>query len=214
LLFLALVWLAASSCTKKNDESTAGSGVQASATRTVPPFARLSVGSMLEVSVKVGSDGPLEIKGDDNLLPHVTSRVENGMLTLDVDVKAKKSMPLEARVSTRRLEAVNASVASKVDIQGLSAEKFAARAAGAGRVTAAGSAQSLELVGKGAARLDFAKVPAREASVHLDHASQAKLGYLEKLKVTASGASLVYYSGEPALESALKKPARLIRVEP
>lgn len=213
LLFLALVFSIASSCDKK-DEGVVGSGVQRTTTRNMPPFVRVSVGSALEVRISVGNDGPLELEGDDNLLQHVTSRVEKGNLILDADAKLKRSMPLEARLSTRRLEAVSASVASKVDVHGLSADKFEARAAGAGRVTVAGSAQTLELFGKGASVLDFTKVVAHEATVRVERASQAKLGYLERLHASATGPSRIYHAGEPVIESNLEKPARLIRVQP
>ncbi len=213
LLCLAFVLFAAPSCDKKKDEGVVGSGIQATATRSVPPFARLSVGNGFEVKVTVGSDGPLELKGDDNLLSHVTARVEKGILSLDVDSKVKRKLPLEARISTRTLEGVSVAVVAKVEIQGLSVDRFEARAAGAGRIVASGSAEVLDLAGKGASLLDFTKVPAREASVRLEHASQAKLGYVEKLRATASGPSRIYHAGEPVIESALTKPAQIIRVE-
>lgn len=214
LTLFVLGCLVFGACKKKSDEGVVGSGVQGKTTRSVPAFTRLAASSLLDVKVTVGKDGPVEIKGDDNLLEHVTSRVENGVLKLDADAKLKKSMPLEVRVSTARLEAVSASVASKLDIQGLSAEKFVARAAGAGRVTAAGNAQSLELSGKGACELDFSKVPAREASVTLEHAAVARLGYVEKLNAKASGPSRVYHQGEPEIVRDLEKPARVIRAQP
>jgi hypothetical protein len=214
VILVALGCLAFASCEKPREDDV-GSGVQATTTRVVPAFTRLSIGSVLEVKVTVGRDGPVELKGDDNLLAHVLSQVENGVLKLDADTKLKKRMPLEVRVFTARLEAVSASVASKLEIQGLSADGFEARAAGAGRVTAAGSAQRLVLAGKGASELDFSNVPAREATVRLEHASVARLGYVEKLGVTASGPSRIYHHGEPEIvERSLQKPARLIRATP
>jgi hypothetical protein len=209
LLFLVLL-----GCDKKKDGGVRGSGVQTTKVRQVPAFSRLSVGSMLDVRVSIGKDEPMQLKGDDNLLEHVSSRLENGVLKLDVDTKVHTRMPLEVRLSTARLETLNASVAAKVDVQGLTGPSFEARAAGGSRVTVSGSTDSLKLAGKGAARFDFTKVTARSASVNLEYGSTARLGYLEKLDVKASGASRVYYQGEPEMTRDLHPPARLIRSDP
>jgi len=209
-LLLTLIALSLTSCGKK-DDALAGSGVQARKTRNVPAFKRLWVGGVLVVRVSVGKDGPMELKGDDNLLEHVTSRLENGVLKLDVDTKVKKRMPLEVTLSTAELEAVSAVVASRVDVQGVKAKAFEAKAGGAAHITATGSAETLTVTATGAAQVDLSALPAAAATVRMEQAGTAKFGYLEKLDVTASGPSRVFYQGDPQLKKEIRKPARLVQ---
>ncbi|HVR18925.1 MAG TPA: DUF2807 domain-containing protein, partial [Polyangiaceae bacterium] len=179
-LFFGLFVLLAPACDEKKEGALRGSGVQKAQSRPAPAFSRLWVGGSLDVRVLVDKDQPtLDVKGDDNLLDHVTARIEDGVLKLDTDTKLKTTMPLELRLHTGRLDSVVAAVASKVDVQGLRAGAFEARAAGAGRLTVSGSATSLDLGGKGAAQLDFTNVPAASAKVHLEQGAVVRLGYLE-----------------------------------
>jgi hypothetical protein len=164
--------------------------------------------------VNVGKDGPLELKGDDNLLDHVTSRFENGVLKLDVDTKVHTRMPLEVEIATAELEAVSAVVAAKVDVRGLKAKTFEAKAGGAARILASGTAEALTVTGTGATEVDFTELLAASATVRLEHAGTVRFGYLEKLDVAASGPSRVFYQGDPQIKQALRKPARLIHGGP
>jgi hypothetical protein len=213
-LFFGLLFLVVAGCDKNESKGIPGSGVQAKKTRNVPAFTRLWVGGALNVWVTVGRDGPMELKGDDNLLDHVTSRLENGVLRLDTDTRVRTMMPLELRLSTAELSAVTANVASKVDIRGLKAKKFEVRAAGAGKVTAVGTAEEIVVTGGGATQFDLTNVPASSANVTLHQAGTARFGYLERLNVTASGSSKVIYRGDPEIKQDLQRPARLIKKEP
>jgi hypothetical protein len=213
-LFLMALVVALSGCKKEKDDSLPGSGVQAKKTRSVPPFKRVWAGYLLRVSIKVGENGPLELKGDDNLLDHVRSRVENGVLKLDMDTMVRTKMPLEVTLATAELEGVTSVVTAKVTVQGLKARGFEARAAGAASITAQGVAESLTVSGNGATQVDLTEVAAASAVVRVEKAATVRLGYLEKLDVTASGVSSVIYQGEPVIQQNLQKPARLIKKEP
>jgi hypothetical protein len=213
LFFLALL-VALSGCKKEKDDSLPGSGVQAQKSRNVPPFKRIWAGVGMQVRIKVGENGPVGLKGDDNLLDHVRSRVENNILKLDFDTKVRTRMPLEVTLATAELEGVTAVIAAKVTVQGLKAKGFEARAGGAGRITAQGVAESLLLTGNGATQIDVTEVAAASAVVRAERAATIKLGYLEKLDVTASGPSRVIYQGDPVIEQKLEKPAHLIKKEP
>jgi hypothetical protein len=180
-------------CKEKPPEALAGNSVATQAARDVPPASRL------------------ELEGDQNLLSHVVSRSENGTLTLDTDVKVKPSMTLRARIGVPRLDAVSATGGAVVDIRGLAAEKFEATVKGGAKVSAAGSAQSVVFEGHDAGTLDFQKVSASSATVRLQRAARAELGYVEKLDVKLAGASMVVYEGTPDIKKEIQHPSSLIR---
>jgi hypothetical protein len=199
-------------CEKKKPADTLeGNGVSAAASRDIAPFSRLAVGSRVEAEVTIGKASRLELHGDGNLLPHVTSRSENGLLTLDTDEKVKPSMRLRARISVPRLDLVSGTKGARIDVQGLAADTFEAHATDGAKLSAAGTAKALVLKGHQAGSLDFSKVSAASATVRLERAATARLGYLENLEVDIQDATRVFYVGEPKIKEDVRKPARLIR---
>jgi hypothetical protein len=198
-------------CKEKPPEALAGNSVATQAARDVPPFSRLAVSSKITAEISIGKASRLELEGDQNLLSHVVSRSENGTLTLDTDVKVKPSMTLRARIGVPRLDAVSATGGAVVDIRGLAAEKFEATVKGGAKVSAAGSAQSVVFEGHDAGTLDFQKVSASSATVRLQRAARAELGYVEKLDVKLAGASMVVYEGTPDIKKEIQHPSSLIR---
>jgi hypothetical protein len=82
---------------------------------------------------------------------------------------------------------------------------------GGAKVSAAGSAQSVVFEGHDAGTLDFQKVSASSATVRLQRAARAELGYVEKLDVKLAGASMVVYEGTPDIKKEIQHPSSLIR---
>lgn len=211
--FLLVAGFSAASCKEKPKppQALAGNGVAAKDTRDVAPFTRISVGSKIQAEIRIGTPSRLELEGDKNLIAVVTSKSENGTLTLRTSEPVKPAMTLRARISVDRLESAHATGAAVVDIQGLAADKFEARVERAGKVIARGTAKTLVLDGKDAGALDFQKVSASSATVRVVRGSHADVGYLEKLDVTASEATYVQYEGTPEIKQDIKRPARLFR---
>ena len=196
---------------KKPSDTVEGNGVSASAERDVAPFSRVAVSSRIELEVAVGKASRLELRGDGNLLPLVTSRSENGLLTLDVGKKIKPSMRLHARISVPRLDSASATKIARIDIQGLAADTFEASVTDVAKLSAAGTAKALVLKGAQVGSLDFSKVSAASATVRLERAATARLGYLEELDVVTKGATRVSYVGDPKIKKDIEKPGRLFR---
>jgi len=196
---------------KKPPDALEGNGVAATVERDVAPFSRLAVGSRIELEVTIGKASRLELNGDGNLLPHVTSRSENGLLTLDTDKRVKPSMRLRARISVPRLDSASGTKVARIDIQGLAADTFEAHATDVAKLSAAGTAKALVLKGAVAGSLDFSKVSAASATVRLEKAASVRLGYLEELDVATKGATRVSYVGDPKIKKDIEKPGRLIR---
>ena len=207
---LALAVLALAGCKEKPPSVLEGSGVPATEARDVPPFTRLSVGSHIQAHVTVGEASKLEFRADKNLLPHVVSRVTNGTLSLDTDDRVKPTIPLTVTLSVPRLDSVSATKGGKIVVEGLKAETFEARVSDGAAIRASGSAQTLVVHGAGAGTFDFQKLPAQSATVRLEYAARAELGYLEKLDVQLKGMTRVTYGGSPEIKQDIKEKARLV----
>jgi hypothetical protein len=211
LVAFVLLGLATAFCKEKPPEVLAGDGVHVNASRDVAPFSRVSVGSRIHAEIAIGKPSKLELEGDRNLVALVTSHSENGTLTLNTPKKVEPAMPLRARISVPSLDSAHATNGGVVDIRGLAADKFEARVERAGKVNAKGSAQTLVLEGKGAGAFDFKNVAASSATVRLELAATAQLGYLEKLDVKLRGGTFVHYEGTPEIKKDIQPPSRLIK---
>lgn len=197
---------------KKSNEPLVGSGVGAQRTLEFDPFSSLQVSGAFDVTLNVGKRGPLELRGDDNLLPHVTAELEGDRLVIGLSRSVKLKQPLRIDVGTEQLQALTVGVAAKARVQGIKANHLQLRAAGASQIVAQGWSSSLDVATKSAARVDLGEFSTASAVVSAADASRIELGHVEKLKVTQTGLSQVRYRGEPTLEQNIQKPARLVRV--
>jgi hypothetical protein len=212
LLLAGLVALAPLGCKKKEPEGPLrGSGVGSKVSRATPPFSKLKVGGSVRAEVEVGKPMSLELLGDDNLLSHLSSRVDAGTLVIEPDQVLKTTQPLVARITTPSLEAIDVSVGARAFVRGVKAPHFSARLAGGGSVDLDGASQTVEVVLKAAAKADLEDFAVKAAHVTGTGATQVKLGVVEMLEVTLSGPSLVTYKGSPEIKRSVEAPARLIR---
>ena len=184
---------------KQDDElpSVRGSGVGSSTSRQLAPFSRIDVGGALEVTVNVGKNEPLEMRGEDNLFEHVASTVVGGELVLKPDVVLKTTQPLRLVVGTERLEALTAAVAAKVTVHGVKADAFTLRSGGAARVVLDGSASTLSVGARSVARLDLRAFSAGAVTASAQDFARVELGYVEKLDATQKGNGSITYRGTP-----------------
>src|SRR5262245_33132286 len=92
LRWISLLALPLSSCIVVVDDadwdgfhshSVRGSGVRTEEDRPVAEFHSVELETSAKVQVEVGSAPSLHISGDDNLLPLVETKVENGVLKVD-----------------------------------------------------------------------------------------------------------------------------------
>jgi len=211
LFTLLLALTAGATACDKSGEPLVGSGVGAKRTLELGPFSKLQVSGAFDVTLNVGKREPLEVRGDDNLLPHVTAKLEGDRLVITLDRAVKRKQPLRIDVGTEALQALTVGVAAKAHVHGVKAEHLELRAAGAAEIVAKGSSGSLDVATKSAARVDLSEFSTASAVVSAADASRIKLGHVERLKVTQSGLSQVRYRGEPTLEQNVQKPARLVR---
>src|ERR1044072_900317 len=93
-----------------------GSGNVSTTTRTTTSFSAIDIGDMMVANVTLGAQQPIEITGDDNLLPMIQAQVQNDvlMVTIQNGGTVYPKTPLTLKISTPTLKAVTASGLAKV----------------------------------------------------------------------------------------------------
>ncbi len=195
-----------------------GSGTVATTTRTVPAFSSISIDGMMEATVTLGAQQPIEIKGDDNLLPLIQTQVESGVLKVTVANNSPilPKAPLTLKISAPTLTAVNVSGLAKVTAEDVGAQErmdiaasggstvtlknlttgaVTINASGGSPVTLTGSATSLNATMSGS--LSAQDFPVQTATVDLSGFSRGDLTVRDSISGMASGSSVLRVYGNP-----------------
>lgn len=187
-----LIVFCAAGCTGKR-----GSGVLKKETREVAVFSKVKASGAFKLDITIGEPKPVELSGDDNLLPHVQAEVKDGCLTLSTRGNVRPKLPLTATISTKTLALVGVSGACRVTARGLTGESFRLEISGAGSSTLQGKVDKFSIELSGAGRVKAEKLLAREVKVLASGAGKAEVRATEALDVVLSGVGKVVYHGDP-----------------
>lgn len=179
--------------------SLRGSGTATTQERDVEAFESIEIGGAFELIVHVDPTATqrVEISGDDNIVPEVTTTVSGGELDIRMEhagmVRPKLDLRVEVWVPT--LAGVEASGASDITVEGLHGERFELDLSGASDTTLRGSVDLFEVDSSGASDLDARELHAKRVDLELSGAGDAQVWASERLDAEVSGAGSVRYFG-------------------
>jgi hypothetical protein len=156
------------------------------------------------VTLEPGGSGVV-VSGDDNLVDHLHTRVDHGVLIAETVGRIRPREPLTLSVYADKLDAISSSGAVDVKLEALptppidwttTAMKIDVR--GASHLVASGAIGSLSLDAEGAAAIDATSVAVNKAVVHASGAVHARLNANASLEAHLSGACSVEYGNHPS----------------
>jgi hypothetical protein len=174
-----------------------GSGNLQTERREVPAFSAVKVGGAANLEINVGGEQSVEIETDDNLLELTKAYVKNNTLHIERRGNIWTKSPLRVRITVPHLNRLNLSGASKADVKGVRADKFELDLSGASKVNIEGEAVTFIGDMSGASTLNADNFKTVKAVVEASGASKADVFVSEDLNADASGASKIYYAGNP-----------------
>ena len=204
-----LTLLFAAACHHGMGADVKGSGNRQTQKREVAPFTSISTDGAYTVEVVTQKAVSLEIEGDDNILPLVTTEVSGNVLHLKSSKSYSVNQPIVLRISVPNLEGLTVNGAGKFDITGLDNEKFEIDANGAPAINVSGSTKMVDIDTNGAAKIDTHNLRAARAVVESKGVSKVDLGVSDQLDVTVSGPSQVTYRGDPVVNKTIHGPGKI-----
>ncbi len=178
---------------------TRGSGVLAIEERSLEPFSSIEFGGALDLVVHVGaSEQKVVIRGDDNIVPEISTRVSGDKLIVDHRGWMRPELTLELEVWVPSLEGIDASGATNIEVEGLVGERFDLELSGASDASLRGHVDRFDLELSGASDVDARGLEAASVNVDMSGAGSAKVWATRSLDVDVSGAGEVEYWGEPS----------------
>ncbi len=178
-----------------------GAGNVISESRTASGFNGVSLSGAGRLIVDRNGFESLTITAEENILPHLTSRVSGGLLDLGVESgkSVNTSREILYEVSAKRFDELRISGAGDAETMGVDSRYFRVNLSGAANVTAFGAADEQEVTISGAGRYDAEGLASRIATINVSGAAFARLRVSGQLNVHISGAGAVEYYGDPVL---------------
>ncbi|MBC3540735.1 head GIN domain-containing protein [Rufibacter sediminis] len=216
LLLFALIGLVS----QVQAQGVQGNGIIKTEARSVSAFKGLRVSGGFEVVLTQGATPSLKLEAEENILPLIESRVENGILVVKTKNNSiKNAKRLKAYVTVRdlqtlelaggiKLTSTNAITGStlKLDFAGginatmvVQVKQLEAELAGGTKVTLSGSAPKVRLDLAGATNLKALDLKTDYLSIDAAGASNAEVNVAKELNVDAAGIVNIGYKGSPKI---------------
>lgn len=183
-----------------------GSGNRQKQKRDVAAFTSISTDGAFQIEVNSQKTLSLEIEGDDNILPVISTDVSGSVLHIKNTRSYSASEPIVLTITIPNLEGVSINGAGSVEVKGLKNEKFEIDVNGAPTILASGETNLLDINTNGAGKIDTHKLRALRAVVESNGISKVAVRALNELDVTVSGPSRVTYEGDPVVRKTVNGP--------
>jgi len=190
-----------------------GSGKLLKEKRNVNSFNSISTEGAFDIEVVCQKPQEVEISGDDNILPLVTTEVSNNVLHVRSLRNYSTSEPLTLRISAPDLVGINSSGAGTIEVSGLKNDRFEIDVNGAPTIKASGETKALKIDANGAGKIDTHKLRAARVEVDSKGVSGVEVYAAEQLDVTVSGPSHVIYRGNAVVNKTVHGPGSVEKKE-
>lgn len=188
-----------------------GSGKAAEESRTVGRFDVIDVTGSGRLIFRQGDAESLTIKADDNVLPFITSAVNDHELHLGIrnNVSLQTRSAIVYTVTARELKAVHLSGSVSAKLDSLTTDRLAITISGSGDVVAAGKAkeQTIEISGSGS--YDGSACSGARGEAHISGSGHVILNLNEHLDATVSGSGDIEYLGHPSVNTHISGSGRV-----
>lgn len=179
-----------------------GSGTRAEDSRQVPAFSIIEFNGSYTAELTV--DGPasetvaVELSGDDNLLPLVSTEVDGDLLTVESEKNIWAELPLTVKASLFELDGIIINGSADVQASGVKGPKFRVEINGSGEVGLSGQAESVKLEVNGSGNINARELRATAVEIEIAGSGDVEVCASESLSVDIAGSGDVVYYCDPA----------------
>lgn len=174
-----------------------GSGGPATQARHVPAFTGVALDGVGVISVRTGARRAVIVRGDDNVVPRVTTRVRGGLLVVALRGRVHVRRPLRIAVTTPTIEELRLSGSGTIIATGVRARRLRLTLSGTGSVRAQGVAERVDAELDGLGELQLGALRARVVGVRLNGTGRVVVHATRELDATLAGAGEILYRGDP-----------------
>jgi len=176
-----------------------GSGIMKTEKRSLAPFDSLEVSCNGSIQVHTQGQEGLEISGDDNIIPLITTEVNNGILHIRSSKEYNSRDKLVINVSAPDLKKFVFSGAGKANLSDVKNDRVEIALTGAGSLTASGETKEADITLSGAGSVDTKNLHAVNAKVNSTGIGSVEIYVTGQLDAKTSGIGEINYYGSPKI---------------
>lgn len=210
-----------------------GSGQRTTETRIVDAFNAIVVETAVDVTVSIKELQSVQLTGDDNVLPLITTQVSDETLTIAETECFTASQGIQAAIAipevtslkttssgnisgpglTLQNPKIQSTASGNVTLAQVTAESIDIEASASGSMTVSGTATSVTATTTGSGTINAENCTASECVAKTTGSGNIRVHATDSLKATISGSGNIYYSGNPTIEENISGSGKLIHVE-
>jgi hypothetical protein len=180
---------------------TVGSGTSATVERPVEGFDRIVLTTSGDVIVQVTGSEALQIEGDENILPLLTTDVQDGALILGSTRSFTTTVPITYTITADQLVGVDVSGSGDVEAVAIDTSTFAVSISGSGTVEPSGRCGTLSVEISGSGTFSGNELGCEIGQVTVSGSGDATVNASNVLDASVSGSGTIEYLGDPELRS-------------
>jgi hypothetical protein len=196
-LFVSIISLIA--C--KKETRLRGSGNIVSENRVVDYFDGVNSSGSATVNIRYGTIQKVEVKADDNIIRHVHTRIDNSILSLDMeDGYRYRDVSLTLNITIPRLTYIKNSGSGRFyasNFTGLSS--LSVKNSGSGQIELDGSGNDLTIKNSGSGEVYAFNFRAKNAHITNSGSGTFEVYCTDNLRGKNSGSGTIYYKGNPSI---------------
>jgi hypothetical protein len=195
------LFLACNFSTGVGGEIVEGSGNVITEDRALGDFTAVSLDGVGRLEIDQTGTDSINITGDDNILPYILTRVQDGELIISIEenVTFTNVSDLVYKVTVATIESLELNGAGEIVVSNLEGELWQVRLDGGGSITVSGEVTRQEVDLNGLGLYEARDLVSQEAVVEQDGAGSAVVNVTGTLDATIDGVGSIEYFGNPTV---------------
>ena len=198
LLSIGLV-IGLAGCIIVNPGGVKGSGIAKTEKRALTFFDSLDVNYVGAIEVRSQEQENVQISGDDNIIPFITTEVKNGTLYIRGTKGYSPQQKLQVIVSTPNVKRFVFDGVGEANLSNIKNDRLEIVVNGVGGLSASGETKELDINLSGVGSVDAKNLRAVNVKANSNAVGNVDLYATGKLDVKASGIGEVNYYGNPKI---------------
>ncbi|PSB40077.1 hypothetical protein C7B69_00285 [filamentous cyanobacterium Phorm 46] len=176
-----------------------GSGIVKTEKRSLASFDSLDAKYVGSIQVRSQGQESLEISGDDNIIPLITTEVKNGTLYIRPTKGYNPQQKLQIIISTPDLKKFVFDGVGKANLSNVKNDRLEIVVNGVGDFTASGETKEADITLSGVGSLDAKNLHTVNAKVNSTGIGNVDIYVTGQLDAQASGVGKINYYGSPKI---------------
>ncbi len=170
--------------------------------RDVPAYHAVEVSGDVVVDLRTASEqGPVVVRGDDNLLEHLRTEVLSGVLHIGLENGSyEPRRRIEVELQCVSVDALSLLGNGEVEAVGVAGPKLSLTLSGAGDMQVSGAVEWVDVLVNGSGDVELRELEARRARVILNGSGDVDIHASEELEAKVTGSGDVCYRGNPTID--------------